>query len=259
MGDCWCIVAQASQEYLKHYSVSNSSHCLPDQTQEHDLPPGPEGYQSQAASGVSQPRLRAAAEELRAAPPHQFKPLPGDQQAQIEKITSGDSKVPSLFNLQQILQPAAAALQPPPQQEPQASRAQGAQRAGVPTEDGLVQVRHHQHVAVEDLRAFGGGEELILILSVKHFYEIDRSLLLEVCGRTHILVLGAVEGCSRRLVLQIDDILVDGLVEQFARAIFGVEDAEDGFEGGHIVGFLEDDLQAAAGGLVLAILVVLPF
>ena len=80
-----------------------------------------------------------------------------------------------------------------------------------------------------------------------------------MCGRTHVLVLGAVEGCSCCLVLLVDDVFVDGLIEQIAGAGFGVEDAEDGFYGHHVVSFFEDDFEAAAGGLVLMILVVLPF
>ena len=75
-------------------------------------------------------------------------------------------------------------------------------------------------------------------------------------GRTHVLVLRAVQGSGQ--VLQLDDVLVDGLVEELAGALLGVEDAEDGLERHHIVALLEDDLEAAAGRLVLAELVVLP-
>lgn len=169
MAGFWCIAAQASPEYLKCYKVSNTSHCLPHQAQEHDFPAGLEDDQIQAASGVSQPRLLAAAEELRKTPPDQYKPLHCDQQAQIKKITSGDRKIPSFFDLQQILQSPTPnpTLQPPPKQEPQARLAQGAQRVGVSQKDGGVQIRDNQHVAMEDLR--WGREELILILSVKHF------------------------------------------------------------------------------------------
>lgn len=60
------------------------------------------------------------------------------------------------------------------------------------------------------------------------------------------------------MVLQVDDVLVDGLIEELAGAGLGVEDAEDGFQRHHLIIFLEDDLQAASGGLILPVLVVLP-